>query len=100
MPGRGLEIPARYGIYMAIADSIGPGGIMRALRHIPPLVAVCKDLEEVSPKAWLFNYSNPATAICMAMRRASSIKAVSLLYLLHHPAPVRRLHERARRRAR
>ncbi len=73
-----IEIPARYGIYMAIADSIGPGGIMRALRHIQPLVAVCKDLEEVSPKAWLFNYSNPATALCMAMRRASSVQAVSL----------------------
>ena len=73
-----IEIPARYGIYMAVADSIGPGGIMRAFRHIPPLVQVCKDLEEVSPKAWVFNYSNPATANCIAMRRASSMQVVSL----------------------
>jgi alpha-galactosidase len=73
-----IEIPARYGVYMVVADSIGPGGIMRAFRHIPPLVAVCKDLEEVSPKAWVFNYSNPATANCLAMRRASSMQAVSL----------------------
>jgi alpha-galactosidase len=73
-----IEIPARYGIYMHVADSIGPGGIMRALRHIPPLVAVCKDLEEVAPNAWVLNYTNPATANCIAMRRSSTVKVVSL----------------------
>jgi len=73
-----IEIPARYGIYMPIADSVGPGGIMRAFRHIPPLVAMCKDLEEVAPNAWVFNYTNPATANCIAMRRASGIQVVSL----------------------
>jgi len=73
-----IEIPARYGIYMPIADSVGPGGIMRAFRHIPPLVAMCKDLEEVAPNAWVFNYTNPATANCIAMRRASAIQVVSL----------------------
>ena len=73
-----IEIPARYGVYMPTADSVGPGGIMRALRHIPPLVAMCKDLEEVAPKAWVFNYTNPATANCIAMRRASAIHVVSL----------------------
>ncbi len=73
-----IEIPAKYGIYMAIADSIGPGGIMRAFRHIPPLVSVCKDLEEVAPQAWVFNYANPATTNCIAMRKASTIKVASL----------------------
>jgi alpha-galactosidase len=73
-----IEIPARYGVYMPIADSIGPGGMMRAFRHIPPLVAMCKDLEEVAPNAWVFNYTNPATANCIAMRRESIIKVVSL----------------------
>jgi alpha-galactosidase len=73
-----IEIPARHGVYMPIADSIGPGGIMRAFRHIPPLVAVCKDLEEVAPQAWVFNYTNPATANAIAMRRESSIQVVSL----------------------
>jgi len=73
-----IEIPARYGIYMPIADTVGPGGIMRAFRHIPPLVAMCQDLEEVAPNAWVFNYTNPATANCIAMRRASAIQAVSL----------------------
>jgi alpha-galactosidase len=73
-----IEIPARYGVHMPIADSIGPGGMMRAFRHIPPLVAVCKDLEEVAPGAWVFNYTNPATANAIAMRRETSIQVVSL----------------------
>lgn len=86
-----IEIPARYGVYMPIADSIGPGGMMRAFRHIPPLVAVCKDLEEVAPKARFFNYTNPATANCIAMRRASSIKVVSLCTCSSIPRNAERL---------
>ena len=77
-----IEIPGKHGVYMPVEDSIGPGGMMRAFRHIPPLVAVCKDLEEVAPKAWVFNYTNPATSICIAMRRAlretSTVGVVSL----------------------
>lgn len=73
-----IEIPARYGVYMPIADSVGPGGIMRAFRHIPILVGVGKDLEEVSPNAWVFNYTNPVTANTMAMNRHTNIKTVGL----------------------
>ena len=73
-----IETPARYGIYMHVCDSIGPGGIMRALRHIPVLVSVCKDLEEVSPHATVFNYTNPLSANCMAMRRMSRLETVGL----------------------
>jgi len=73
-----IEIPAKYGIYMPICDSIGPGGMMRAFRHIPVLVGVCKDLEEVSPNAWVFNYTNPCTANTRAMNRYSEIKTVGL----------------------
>ena len=54
-----IEIPAKYGIYMPVCDSVGPGGIMRAFRHIPVLVSVGKNLEEVSPDAIVFNYTNP-----------------------------------------
>jgi alpha-galactosidase len=73
-----IEIPAKYGIFMTTADSIGSGGIMRAWRHIPALAAVCRDLEEVSPDAWVLNYTNPATSIAIALRRASRVKVVSL----------------------
>ena len=73
-----IEIPAKYGVYMPIADSVGPGGMMRAFRHIPVLVSVCRNLEDVSPDAWVFNYSNPATANTMAMNRQSKIRTVGL----------------------
>jgi alpha-galactosidase len=73
-----LEIPAKYGIYVPFGDSIGPGGILRAFRHIPPMVQMCKELETVSPNAWVLNYTNPATALCWVMLRESKIKVVSL----------------------
>jgi alpha-galactosidase len=73
-----IEIPAKYGVYQPIGDSVGPGGMMRAFRHVLPMVEICKDLEQVSPHAWVFNYTNPATALCWAMSQESKIKVVSL----------------------
>jgi len=73
-----LEIPAKYGICQPIGDSVGPGGIMRAFRHVIPLVEVCKDLQEVSPDAILFNYTNTATVLCRAMRRETRVNAISI----------------------
>ena len=73
-----IEIPAKYGIFMTTADTIGPGGIMRAFRHIPALVEVCRDLAEVAPDAWVFNYTNPASANVFAMRKAGAQRVVSL----------------------
>ena len=73
-----LEIPAKYGIYQPIGDSVGPGGILRAFRHVLPLVEVCRDLQEVAPNAIVFNYTNPATVLCRAMRSESRINAVSI----------------------
>lgn len=64
-----IEIPARHGVYMTIGDSVGPGGIMRAFRHIPVLASVADDMAEVAPGAWLFNYSNPVSAIMTALKR-------------------------------
>ncbi|HEY45325.1 MAG: hypothetical protein AMJ88_12635 [Anaerolineae bacterium SM23_ 63] len=73
-----IEIPAKYGVYQPIGDSVGPGGIMRAFRHVLPMVELCQELEQVSPDAWVFNYTNPATALCWAMSKESKIKVVSL----------------------
>ena len=81
-----IEIPAKYGIYMPVCDSIGPGGIMRAFRHIPVLVEMAKELEEVSPKAWVFNYTNPVTANCMAMIKNSNVNVVGLCTCSSIPA--------------
>jgi alpha-galactosidase len=73
-----LEIPAKYGIYVPFGDAIGPGGIFRAFRHAGPMVEMCKDLERVSPNAWVFNYTNPATTLCTMMLKESNIRVVSL----------------------
>jgi alpha-galactosidase len=73
-----IEIPGRYGIFTEVHDSIGPGGIMRAFRHVPVLAGICQDLAEVSPHAWVFNYTNPASANTIAMKTVPSINSVSL----------------------
>ena len=54
-----LEIPGRYGIVMHVGDSIGPGGILRAFRNAPVLADVARNVAEVAPDAWVFNYTNP-----------------------------------------
>lgn len=73
-----IEIPAKYGVFMQVADSVGPAGMMRAFRNLPVLASVTKDLAQVSPDAWVFNYSNPAAACAMAMATTPSVKSVSL----------------------
>src|SRR5205807_2996574 len=73
-----VKISGRYGVFTEIHDSIGAGGMMRAFRHVPVLASICEHLQEVSPHAYVFNYTNPATANALAMRTVSSIKSVSL----------------------
>jgi alpha-galactosidase len=73
-----IEVPAKYGVFMHIADSIGPGGIFRALRNLPVVASVARDLAEVSPRAMLFNYTNPASANAMAMAAVSPVRSASL----------------------
>ena len=56
-----LEIPERYGIRQSVGDTVGPGGVMRALRNIPVFVDIARDMEELCPDAWLLNLTNPMT---------------------------------------
>ncbi len=60
------EIPARYGIRQTIGDTLGIGGIFRALRTIPVMRALGEEIAELAPKAWLLNYSNPMAMLCWA----------------------------------
>ena len=73
-----IEIPARHGVFMHIADTIGPGGIFRALRNTPVVASVARDLAELSPEAVVLNYTNPASANAMAMARTSAVHSLSL----------------------
>ena len=73
-----FEIPKKYGLRQTIADTLGPGGIMRALRTIPIMVDICRDMEAVCPDAILLNYTNPMAMLCHAMQRVSPIRVSGL----------------------
>ncbi|MEB2287763.1 MAG: alpha-glucosidase/alpha-galactosidase [Anaerolineae bacterium] len=75
-----FEIPRRYGLRATIADTLGVGGIMRALRTIPVLLAMCRDMEEVCPQVTLLNYVNPMAMNTWAISRASRIRTVGLCH--------------------
>jgi alpha-galactosidase len=60
------EIPARYGLRQTIGDTLGIGGIFRALRTIPVMEAIAADMAAVCPDAWLLNYTNPMAMLCWA----------------------------------
>jgi alpha-galactosidase len=75
-----LGIPWQYGIRQPGGDTVGPGGINRALRNIPVVTAVARDMEDVCPDAWLLNLTNPMTALCRAITKTTSIKTVGLCH--------------------
>jgi alpha-galactosidase len=75
-----LDIPWRYGIRQPGGDTMGPGGINRALRNIPVIVGIARDMEDVCPDAWLLNLTNPMTALCRSVTKTTSIKTVGLCH--------------------
>ena len=75
-----FEIPKKYGLRQTIADTLGIGGIMRALRTIPVMEEFARDMEEVCPEAWLLNYSNPMAMLTGFMLRYTKIKTVGLCH--------------------
>jgi len=81
-----VEIPLKYGVDQCVGDTLGPGGIFYALRTIPVLLDVAKDMREVCPDALLLNYSNPMAMNCWAVRRAGGIRMVGLCHGVQHGA--------------
>ena len=75
-----FEIPKKFGLKQTIADTLGIGGIMRALRTIPVMVDFARDMEEVCPNAWLLNYTNPMAMLTGAMLRMTNVKTVGLCH--------------------
>ncbi|HCM28128.1 MAG: alpha-glucosidase [Treponema sp. GWB1_62_6] len=64
------KIPLQYGVHQIYGENGGPGGIFHALRIVPVILEIVKDAMEICPDAWIFNYSNPMTAICTTVKRA------------------------------
>lgn len=75
-----LEIPERHGVRQSVGDTVGPGGIMRALRNIPVFLDIARDVEELCPDAWVLNLTNPMTTICRALTRETPLKAIGLCH--------------------
>ncbi len=75
-----IEIPKKYGVDICVGDTRGPAGIFRALRTIPVMLSICRDMENLCPNAILLNYTNPMSMNCRAMQRKTSIKVTGLCH--------------------
>ncbi len=73
-------IPRKYGIYQPVGDTVMPGGTSRALRMIPALVAIARDIAALCPNARYINYANPMTANCWAIREATGVPVIGLCH--------------------
>jgi alpha-galactosidase len=75
-----FEVPKRYGLRQTIGDTLGIGGVMRALRTIPVMLDIAGDMEELCPGALFINYPTPMAMLTWAMTRATPIKTVGLCH--------------------
>ena len=77
-------IPRKYGIFQPVGDTVMAGGISRALRMIPAMVAIAADVIRLCPQAFFVNYANPMTANCWAVRRATGADVIGLCHGVFH----------------
>ena len=75
-----IEIPKKYGVDTNVGDTRGPSGVFRALRTIPDMLEICRDIERYCPNALLLNYTNPMAMLCRAMQRATKVKLTGLCH--------------------
>jgi alpha-galactosidase len=75
-----ILIPKKYGVDINVGDTRGPSGIFRALRTIPTMLEICRDMEKLCPNAILLNYTNPMAMLCHAMQRTSSLRISGLCH--------------------
>lgn len=75
-----VEIPKKYGVDINVGDTRGPSGIFRALRTIPVMLDICRDVEKYCPDAVFLNYTNPMAMLCRAMQGQSKISVTGLCH--------------------
>ena len=75
-----FEIPRKYGLQQTIGDTLGIGGVFRALRTIPVMLDFAHDMESVCPDAWMLNYTNPMAMVTGAVLHGADIKCVGLCH--------------------
>ena len=75
-----IEIPMKYGIDTNIGDTRGPSGIFRAMRTVPVMLDIARDMERLCPQAVMLNYTNPMVLICRAIQSETKIAAAGLCH--------------------
>ena len=78
------EIPRKHGSPQILGECGGPGGSFHAWRIIPPIIEIVKDAERICPNAFLINFSNPLSRVCLAIKR--SVKDLKFIGLCHQIA--------------
>jgi len=63
------KIPLQYGMRQVFGENGGPGGLFHSLRIIPPILEICDDINKICPDAYVINFSNPMSRICLAIKR-------------------------------
>ena len=75
------HIPLQYGIRQVYGENGGPGGLFHSLRIIPPILEICDDINKICPDAYVFNFSNPMSRICLAIeRKYPSLRLIGLCH--------------------
>lgn len=82
------KIPLQYGFKQVYGENGGPGGLFHSLRITPPILAICRDVMELCPDAWVFNFSNPMSRICTTVTQA--LPDLNLVGLCHETMSLER----------
>ena len=80
------KITLKYGLDQGDTATMGPCGVFNGIRHVPPILDICRDMEELCPHAWLINYTNPLAIITWAVNDHTHIKNVGLCHSVPHTA--------------
>lgn len=75
-----IEIPMKYGVNINVGDTRSVSGIFRALRNIPLMLDICKDMERICPNAFMLNYTNPMAMLCKAMQTFTNVDVTGLCH--------------------
>ncbi len=81
---RDIAIPLKYGVDQSVGDTVGPGGVFKALRTAPVLLDICDDIEDVAPDATLLNYTNPMAIACWAIADGTDVPTLGLCHSVQH----------------
>jgi len=85
------RIPRKHGSTQVLGENGGPGGAFHAFRIIPPIIEIVKDIEKICPEAFLINFSNPMSRVCLAIKRTTNLKFIGLCHEIHsleHHIPI------------